>query len=315
MSYYYLNHETIRLFLSKATHQASFEDALSWLSLATEFDELPVRHNEDLINAELAKNLRYNPSILGLPLWDPHVKAFLLLQAHFDHINLPISDYVGDLTSVLDQSIRVCQAAIDVFAERGYWSTVKMMITLMQCIKSAQWPTDPPVSIFPGVNIQFAEADVQSVIQKDLRWLTSASPRELDHMAGTLTLRRGTMPHFVAAIKEVPKLVVSLIERKLNQVTLEIRRQNPFKNRDGRMYAPRFPKPQTEGFFVLLCQQGADELLALKRIGWSTTSKTFIKSTLELQKDVAEIDLVVLVVSDGYPGLEWTVLAKATHVP
>ena len=52
-------------------------------------------------------------------MWDPHVKAFLLLQSYFSRIDLPISDYVGDQNSVLDQSIRIVQASIDVMTELG----------------------------------------------------------------------------------------------------------------------------------------------------------------------------------------------------
>src|SRR5215471_9272608 len=54
MSYYYLSHKTIRFLMSHAKPNPTFADALSWMCSATEFDELPVRHNEDLINAELA---------------------------------------------------------------------------------------------------------------------------------------------------------------------------------------------------------------------------------------------------------------------
>src|SRR4051794_27632945 len=35
------------------------------------------------------------------------------------------------------------------------------------------------------------------------------------------------------------------------------------------MYAPRFPKPQSEGWFVVLCKKGADEVVGIKRVGWS----------------------------------------------
>ena len=73
--------------------------------------ELPVRHNEDLINNELSKNLRFKAEGLKLPMWDPHVKAFLLIQAFMLRIDLPISDYVTDQNSVLDQSIRIIQVA------------------------------------------------------------------------------------------------------------------------------------------------------------------------------------------------------------
>jgi antiviral helicase SLH1 len=106
MSYYYLSHRTIRHLIKNAKRDASFQDVLAWMSGATEYDELPVRHNEDLINAELSKNLPLNgDDFMQLPAWDPHFKSFLLLQTHFSRLELPITDYVGDQNSVLDQAI------------------------------------------------------------------------------------------------------------------------------------------------------------------------------------------------------------------
>ena len=74
--------------------------------------ELPVRHNEDLINIELSKNLPLKAERFGVPMWDPHVKAYLLIQAFMSRIDLPISDYVTDQNSVLDQSIRIIQVLL-----------------------------------------------------------------------------------------------------------------------------------------------------------------------------------------------------------
>ncbi|PHH92530.1 hypothetical protein CDD83_7027 [Cordyceps sp. RAO-2017] len=82
MSYYYLSHTTIRHLVRSAKAQASFLDVLSWMCRASEYDELPVRHNEDLVNEALSANLPFPGHSFGLPMWDPHVKAFLLLQAH-----------------------------------------------------------------------------------------------------------------------------------------------------------------------------------------------------------------------------------------
>ena len=99
-SYYYLSHRTVRQLVGKAKGRPKFEEVMSWMCCATEYDELPVRHNEDLINAELSKNLPFGGEVLGLPMWDPHVKAFLLIQAFMSRIELPISDYVTDQNSV-----------------------------------------------------------------------------------------------------------------------------------------------------------------------------------------------------------------------
>jgi activating signal cointegrator complex subunit 3 len=51
---------------------------LDLLCGAAEYDELPVRHNEDRVNAELAPLVRWslNPKTMD----DPHTKANLLLQ-------------------------------------------------------------------------------------------------------------------------------------------------------------------------------------------------------------------------------------------
>jgi antiviral helicase SLH1 len=54
---------------------------------------------------------------------------------------------------VLDQSIRIIQASIDALVEMGYLSSTLQMMTLLQCIKSARWPTDHPLSILPGLDV------------------------------------------------------------------------------------------------------------------------------------------------------------------
>ncbi|KAF3939723.1 hypothetical protein ABW19_dt0207732 [Dactylella cylindrospora] len=165
-SYYYLSHKTIRHLLKKAKRKATFEDCLLWMSRAAEYDELPVRHNEDLVNNELSRFLPYEAGQMGLPMWDPHVKAYLLLQAHMARAELPITDYNQDQITVLDQSIRVLQASIDVIAELGIMSTCLTMISLMQSVKQARWPEDGPLSILPGVTIENEQRRLETIQQR-----------------------------------------------------------------------------------------------------------------------------------------------------
>lgn len=74
---------------------------------AEEYTDLPVRHNEDHMNSELAKclPLESNPHSFD----SPHTKAHLLLQAHLSRTMLPCPDYDTDTKTVLDQALRVCQ--------------------------------------------------------------------------------------------------------------------------------------------------------------------------------------------------------------
>lgn len=108
-TYYYLSHKTVRNFCSKIKPPSDVRTILRLLSEATEYDELPVRHNEDKINNDLSNATRYKLDDWHLPLGDAHVKAFLLLQGHLSRLEMPISDYVNDTTTVLDSSIRIMQ--------------------------------------------------------------------------------------------------------------------------------------------------------------------------------------------------------------
>jgi activating signal cointegrator complex subunit 3 len=82
----------------------------------------------------------------------PHVKVFLLLQAHFSHLPLPNTDFATDTKSVLDQSIRILQAMIDVCAERGFLAVTLRIQLLMQCVVQARWADEPVVMCLPHVN-------------------------------------------------------------------------------------------------------------------------------------------------------------------
>ncbi len=332
MSYYYLSHLTIRKFLSKArkTRNGTFADALAWISSATEFDDLPVRHNEDLINAELAKNLPLDTTGLmdGLPMWDPHVKSFLLLQAFMSRIDLPISDYVGDQTSVLDQGIRIIQAGIDVMTELNRFDAVVQMVRLLQCIKSARWPEDYPLSILPGV-YEIFDNKLEGKVPNDLVSTAVIANRHgvkaIDGLMNVLGIRaQGTRSAFIKAANALPDITLTAGGDTEN-LQVSLKRGNRLLDNEGRIFAPKFPKPQTEGYFVLVLPPGSTsaegkgvDVLALKRANWSmrkqgNQSRAMGTANVRLRVPITgadvggaqEVKVDILVMSDSYPGMEW----------
>ncbi|OAA64246.1 dead deah box DNA helicase [Niveomyces insectorum RCEF 264] len=338
MSYYYLSHKTIRYLVRHAKPQATLLDVLSWMCHATEYDELPVRHNEDLINAELSRNLPFPGTAFGLPLWDPHVKSFLLLQAHMSRITLPITDYVGDQTSVLDQAVRIMQAAIDVLAELNHLSSCLAMITLLQCIKSAVWPTDPALSVLPGVHPPAEDSEGATAAAHKtttLQAVSAMAEAQRKQLAKTLGVPASQQMRFLRAAAMLPNVQVTVDPVTASSLTVHLKRLNALTDRDGRMYAPKFPKPQTEGFFAVVGNLATDEVYAIKRMGWSSggpssgggggrggsggrtrnaagggsnwkpTARAVIKLP-EVAATAGKVD--VLVVSDGYAGLEYRTL-------
>ncbi len=313
MSYYYLSHKTIRQLTFHAKRNATFQDVLSWMCSATEFDELPVRHNEDLINAELSKNLPLSADALGLPMWDPHVKAFLLLQAYMSRIDLPISDYVGDQNSVLDQSIRIIQASIDVLTELGYLSSCTVMMTLLQCIKSARWPDDGPLSILPGVDVDKERQRI--TVGKSHPHAMSELPMlpktALTSLLNTLSVPRSFQEQAHKAAAILPNLSLNVTDINALGLTATISRLNPSTQPDYRIYAPKFPKPQSESYFLVVADPAKDEVLALKRVSWpqrengARCGKVISRTSVKLMPEGMERRVDVLAISDAYVGMVW----------
>ena len=76
-AFYYLKHETLHHFDQNITKDIPFSELLKVLAYASEFNEVPVRHNEDNLNEALAKicPLSSDRSRMGVP----NEKAYLLL--------------------------------------------------------------------------------------------------------------------------------------------------------------------------------------------------------------------------------------------
>lgn len=118
---------------------------------AAEFDELPVRHNEDELNAGLSTLLPWPVHPPG-SFESPHTKAFLLLQARMARVPLPITDYLTDTKSVLDQALRVLNAMIDVASEKGLAGVAICIMRTLQCLVQAAMPEDNPIQQLPHLD-------------------------------------------------------------------------------------------------------------------------------------------------------------------
>nr|XP_014120434.1 activating signal cointegrator 1 complex subunit 3 [Zonotrichia albicollis]XP_026647376.1 activating signal cointegrator 1 complex subunit 3 [Zonotrichia albicollis] len=151
-SYYYLKHPTIGMFKDQLKPESNVEELLLILTNADEYTDLPVRHNEDQMNSELAKHLpiEVNPHSFD----SSHTKTHLLLQAHFSHAMLPCPDYATDTKTVLDQAIRICQAMLDVAAHHGWLVAALNITSLVQMVVQGRWIHDSSLLTLPNVELQ-----------------------------------------------------------------------------------------------------------------------------------------------------------------
>ncbi|OWB67958.1 hypothetical protein B5S30_g3328 [[Candida] boidinii] len=318
-SYYYLSHKTMRNLLNRIRRHASFRECLRWLSEAAEYDELPTRHGEELINMEMSQQMRFPADDLEDCefIWDPHIKTFLLLQAFMSRIELPIADYSQDTVSVLDQSLRILQAYIDAASELGYLSTVLMLIRLMQCIKQACWFDVNFISALPGVNVELPldgyDHDGRVLNSKvepdiDLKKVGKMNLKELNKLADNLRVSSHKRKEFVNVSSKIPigEFSVSQVDDddRKDSVFIEFIHENKNFRDDFKVYAPKFSKPQRETWFIIICDLEKDELISIKRESPNNISRSIpatkhgIMSNMNVSSDCYGRELDVLCVSD-----------------
>ena len=151
-SFYYLHWRTMTVFSERLRPDSSVEALLETLAQAKEFEELPVRHNEDKVNAELARDPGIHWKVDGTAWDSAHTKTHLLLQSHLSRLDFDVSDYYTDLKSVLDQTIRVLQAMVDTISEAGWIAAARNTMRLMQMIVQGRWENDSTLLNLPGMD-------------------------------------------------------------------------------------------------------------------------------------------------------------------
>ena len=306
-SYYYLKYTSVALFHAELHDvdegPSSLPTLLRVLCDASEFDELPVRHNEEHVNAQMALEL---PWAVDDRLMDsPHTKAHLLLQAHFCQSALPMSDYLTDLKSVLDQALRVLQAMVDIASDGGWLCTALGTMRLTQMVSQGRFLDGPQLLDLPHMSEE-AEAALAARGVRYLPQLMLAPPQDVArYLKGLLSERQLTS--LLEAVSSLPAVEINVAppaDMPLKPgaeaaLTIELRCTNKRARRHA--LAPRFPKPKLDGWWLVLgCE---DELLALKRVqlhrGTTRAELQFIAP-----EEAGQLDYEVYLISDSYIGLD-----------
>jgi len=331
-SFYYLSHQTMQHFQDNLRCDLNLEQLLHVLSDAHEYDELPVRHNEDALNGELAESCPFPVDPHSLD--SPHTKALLLLQAHFSRLQLPCTDYFTDLKSVLDQTVRILQAMIDVSAEHGWLATTLRTQQIMQMVIQARWVQDSPLLTLPHLEAHhmYLFMNEDSILQT-LPGLQSLCCKHDEVLADILRaeLDEGEIEQAYRVLCNMPVLNVNISIRgwwenksaeeeihfkqpptKENWIqvhadqeyTLMVQLECANSARELKVHSPRFPRGKDEGWFLTLGSVETGELMALKRVSAVRSRKNLQHLTFFTPKMTGRLILTLYILSDCYLGLD-----------
>jgi antiviral helicase SLH1 len=119
------------------------------------------------------------------------------------------------------------------------------------------------------------------------------------------------------ALAQLPQLRVNVANASASSISISLARLNPTQSDKYNIFAPRYPKPQTEGYFVIVSDAANGDVLGLKRISWpspdksrnpkANPSKPSTRATVRLPPSHGERKVNVQVVSDSYIDMQWNV--------
>eukprot|EP00743_Colponemidia_sp_Colp-15_P003837 GILK01004141.1.p1 GENE.GILK01004141.1~~GILK01004141.1.p1 ORF type:complete len:2133 (-),score=509.56 GILK01004141.1:241-6198(-) len=274
-SFYYIRYTTVEVFSASLTDKSKLAGLIEILANAAEFDSVPMRHGEDTILRTLAQALRFKLEQANKH-HDAHSKTNILLQSHFSRTSLP-TDLSADQKVILEQAHRLIQAMVDVISSGGWLKPALAAIELSQMVIQALWHNDSPLLQLPHITMDMVsrlkKAGCEDIfdflnLEDDVRQdALRISPQELANVARVCNRYPSiTMEHEVVdaeSISEGSKVTVLVnLEREMEEEEL------------GPVYAPYFPKPKEESWWVLIGDQKSNSLIAVKRVNLQQQART-----------------------------------------
>ena len=326
-SYYYLDYRSVQLIRDALlAGDGSLPELVQVLADTQEFDELPVRHNEELLNEQLANELPWPVDMYALD--SPHTKAALLLQAHFVHAPMPISDYVNDTKSVLDQSLRILNAMVDIAADEGLLDSALDLMRLSQMIVQAAMPEDSDLMQLPGVDEQAAAAAQRRGVSNLAHVLANGAKGAQSAFGGLVAPKH--MSKLCSVVDQLPIMSITGVvegaaaDRKMPPTVeadedytlrVSIHRRNASRGgKSAKLYTPHFHKPKDLGWWLALGAEDG-ELLALKRIGTLQNNSYSTTLTFAAPLEHGGTKLTLWLVADAVRGLDKRQDISVTVVP
>jgi len=312
-SYYYTTYTTLEVFASSITARSKLKGILEILSNATELAALPVRGGDEKALARLAHHTKcaLPPLPATARAWtryaDPHTKSNLLLQAHFSRGTASLSpDLARDCAWVVERCPPLLSALVDVISSEGWLKPALATMELCQMVVQGVWADAPsapllqvphfttttlerlcavaeragvplPESVFDltamdsSVRVQGLEGLSQSQLEDVARFCNRYPAIDVVY---TLEEEGGG-----AAVIESPQTLLRLPAGEPATLKVTLSREVGAEGMSegaglGAVVAPLFPKPKTEGWWLVLGIPSSNSISAIRRLAIGQTSTT-----------------------------------------
>ncbi|APA06914.1 hypothetical protein SS1G_04434 [Sclerotinia sclerotiorum 1980 UF-70] len=312
-AYYNISYITMQTFLLSLTGRTKLKGILEIVTSATEFESIQIRRHEDSLLRRIYDRL---PVKMAQPSFDsPHFKAFVLLQAHFSRMQLPI-DLAKDQEIILTKVLGLLSATVDVLSSDGHINAMNAM-EMSQMVVQGMWDRDSPLKQIPHFTPEVIKAANESGIKDIFEFMDAMDPSEnpdyeaLIKRLGLSQTQLAQAAHFTNSKYpnieldfevEDPEEIVSGSPAYIKiKILRDVDEDDDAAEVDTSVHAPFYPAKKMENWWLVVGDESSKTLLAIKRVTIGKALNLRLEFTVPTP---GEHDLKLFLMSDSYVGVD-----------
>ncbi|KAK0633434.1 Sec63 Brl domain-containing protein [Immersiella caudata] len=309
-AYYNISYITMQTFLLSLTAKTKLKGILEIVTSATEFESIQIRRHEEVILRRIYDSV---PVKMAEPVYDsPHFKAFVLVQAHFSRMNLPI-DLAKDQEVILTKILSLLSASVDILSSDGHLNAMNAM-EMSQMVVQAMWDRDSPLKQIPNftpevvkVANKFGIKDIDDFMEKmnpeenpDYSVLVRELGLSQAQLVQAANFTNTKYPDISLDFEVEDEDSIHAGEPAYLKIKIE-REVDEDEEFDPTVHAPFYPGKKTENWWLVVGEESTKMLLAIKRVTIGRALNVKLEFTVPTP---GNHDLKLFLMSDSYVGVD-----------
>ncbi|KAI9745256.1 MAG: DEIH-box ATPase [Claussenomyces sp. TS43310] len=312
-AYYNISYITMQTFLLSLSGRTKLKGILEIVTSATEFESIQIRRHEDSLLRRIYDRV---PVKMAEPSYDsPHFKAFVLLQAHFSRMQLPI-DLARDQEIILTKVLGLLSAVVDVLSSDGHINAMNAM-EMSQMVVQGMWDRDSPLKQIPHFTPEVIKAANASGVKDIFEFMEAMDPTEnpnynaLVQKLGLSQSQLGQAANFTNSkypnielefeLEDPDDITAGAPAFIKVKITRDVDEEDEGTDIDTTVHAPFYPAKKMENWWLVVGEESTKSLLAIKRITIGRALNLRLEYTVPSPGDH---ELKLFLMSDSYVGVD-----------
>ena len=310
-AYYNISFITMQTFLLSLTARTKLKGLLEIVTSATEFESIQMRRHEEHILRRIYDRC---PVKMSEPAYDsPHFKAFVLLQAHFSRMQLPI-DLAKDQEVIVSKVLNLLSACVDVLSSEGHLNAMSAM-EMSQMVVQAMWDRDSPLLQLPHFTSQqvdtLAKVGVRDIYEfmeamdpsenKDYESLVKKLDLDNRQLREAAEFTNEKYPNVELDFSIEDKENITAGEPAIMKIKVTRDAEDDDNEVDTTVHAPFYPPKKMENWWLVVAEEKTRSLLAIKRV---TIQKVLDIKLEYVVPSAGEHELTLYLMCDSYLGVD-----------